>query len=282
MSKSLVTLLIYYVVLVVLGLLSLFSQGISWIQLLGIGVAVYFVVCISLQMPYLWILGLMDTFANMILGWQLNRVQPSVRLPPLLITMTSYLSLAMAVILLFLWTSSRKQFTAKVRFQYRVFSIVFGSVIILSSAALNIQLAAQRKPNNHMIPRCEAAQLHSRIEVHLADYNQNSPWKKVDGISIDAQPVLGKTDIVSVALIENGIGAPTTILELSESGSQKLSQSTASNIGKFLAILVDGQIINTPLISGPTLAREIPIDGEIRKFSDGRQLFNALCGKSDK
>jgi preprotein translocase subunit SecD len=111
-----------------------------------------------------------------------------------------------------------------------------GSALATSNAdfgAIEIRLVAE-KPDNEG-PRLTLKGTHRLVEV--------SPV-----------PLLAASDFVGAGEVQWIEGKPTFDVQLTGAGAEKLAKASTENVGKTLALIVDGKLLGTPKILDPIVA----------------------------
>ncbi|MFE0017807.1 hypothetical protein ACFWXH_23400 [Mesorhizobium sp. NPDC059054] len=70
-------------------------------------------------------------------------------------------------------------------------------------------------------------------------------------VEVESQTLLGPSDFVAVGDVEWVEGKPGFNVRLTPEGMKKCEQVTTDNVGRTLAIIVDGKIVMTPKILDP-------------------------------
>lgn len=98
------------------------------------------------------------------------------------------------------------------------------------------------------------------IEIRLVSQaSTGGPALVVEGsgqtLEVESQPLLGPSDFVSVGQVEWVEGKPGFNVALSPAGAEKYEKISTENVGRMLAIIVDGRILMTPKILDPVRAQ---------------------------
>lgn len=98
------------------------------------------------------------------------------------------------------------------------------------------------------------------IEIRLvAEQPGTGPVLAVEGgdrvVEVGPDTLLGPGDFVSVGKVEWTEGKPGFDVALSEAGAGKYERISTENVGRTLAIIVDGKILMTPKILDPVRAK---------------------------
>ncbi|MGO7543268.1 hypothetical protein ACC680_32435 [Rhizobium ruizarguesonis] len=125
----------------------------------------------------------------------------------------------------------------------RAFGIIIMPIVFLA-AAVPLQATSGFKP----------------IEIRLvAQEPRGGPAVVVDGgektLEVEPEVLLGPSDFVSVGEVEWTEGKPGFNVELTPAGAEKYEKVSTANVGRILAIIVDGQIVMTPKILDPVRAQ---------------------------
>lgn len=98
------------------------------------------------------------------------------------------------------------------------------------------------------------------IEIRLvAQEPGGGPALVVEGgdrtLEVEPETLLGPSDFVSVGEVEWTEGKPGFNVALTPAGAGKYEQVSTENVGRTLAIIVDGKILMTPRILDPVRAQ---------------------------
>ncbi len=74
-------------------------------------------------------------------------------------------------------------------------------------------------------------------------------------LAVEPEALLGPSDFASVGAVGWTEGKPGFNVALTPAGASKLERVTAGNVGRTLAIIVDGRILMTPKILDPVRAQ---------------------------
>lgn len=74
-------------------------------------------------------------------------------------------------------------------------------------------------------------------------------------LEVEPETLLGPSDFVSVGEVEWTEGKPGFNVALTPAGAEKYEQVSTENVGRTLAILVDGKVLMTPKILDPVRAQ---------------------------
>jgi hypothetical protein len=114
-----------------------------------------------------------------------------------------------------------------------------------------------------------------RFEVRLAEAG---PGLELDAaivhdsgerIYLHRQAVLTNGDIASAEPVQDASGSFSVVVSLTRDGAAKLAQTTRQNLGRRLAILVDGQVVLAPTVRSPIRASAV-ISGSYTKAEADR------------
>jgi|GEM_PF-6909027 Preprotein translocase subunit SecD len=98
------------------------------------------------------------------------------------------------------------------------------------------------------------------IEIRLVPQKPSGgPMLVVEGrgqtLEVEHKTLLGPSDFGSVGQLEWVEGKPGFNVALTPAGAQKYQKISAENVGRMLAIIVDGKIVMTPKILDPVRAQ---------------------------
>lgn len=98
------------------------------------------------------------------------------------------------------------------------------------------------------------------IEIRLvARQPGGGPTALVEGsgktLEVEPQTLLGPADFVSVGEVKWTEGKPGFEVALTAAGAEKYSEVSTANVGRTLAIMVDGKILMAPKILDPVRAQ---------------------------
>ena len=97
-----------------------------------------------------------------------------------------------------------------------------------------------------------------RLEVHLADAQPvagSIVAEVADSgriIYIDPKTIVDNDDIAQAWVTEDGANQFGVSVQLFEDGAQRMRQATAANLGRLIAVLIDGQVVMAPIIRSAT------------------------------
>lgn len=106
------------------------------------------------------------------------------------------------------------------------------------------------------------------IQFHLTDeFPKSDTMKmKIKGteniVYLYIDSVLDQTDIESASVRRGDKGMYDLIIFFTITGSKKFSDITATNIGRRLGLVVDGELLSAPVITGRIPGREVVIAGK--------------------
>lgn len=86
------------------------------------------------------------------------------------------------------------------------------------------------------------------------DYNNPNPTTPADATDPTSQvyhTVMTGAELTDAGVITDQLGRPAIGFELNSEGAQIFADYTSNNVGKYLAIVLDNQIISAPVISTP-------------------------------
>ncbi|WP_316189597.1 SecDF P1 head subdomain-containing protein [Bradyrhizobium sp. SZCCHNS1054] len=106
----------------------------------------------------------------------------------------------------------------------------------------------------------QAASGFGPIEIRLvAQEPRGGPTAVVAGddrkLEVEPETLLGPSDFVSVSQVEWVEGKPGFNVVLTPAGAEKYERISTENVGRTLAIIVDGKILMTPKILDPVRAQ---------------------------
>jgi len=100
--------------------------------------------------------------------------------------------------------------------------------------------------------------------VIQTDYNNPNPTTPADATDPTAQiyhTVMTGAELSNAGVITDQLGRPAIGFELNSEGAQIFADYTQNNVGKYLAIVLDNQIISAPVISTPITEGKGEISG---------------------
>lgn len=109
------------------------------------------------------------------------------------------------------------------------------------------------------------------------DLNQNlqNPTTGEDTESAPApivyQTIMTGADLRDATVITDQLGQPAISFDLSPEGAEIFADFTTANVGRYLAIVLDGQVISTPVISSPITTGSGVIEGSFT-FEEANSL----------
>ncbi len=80
-------------------------------------------------------------------------------------------------------------------------------------------------------------------------------------VSFSKQPFIGNNDIKGVEVTDTA-----TVVKLTQEGDKKLLSYTRANVGKRLALMINGKIVSAPVIRVPGFGDQIVIFGSREKL----------------
>ena len=122
------------------------------------------------------------------------------------------------------------------------------------------------------------------LEFHLAANAPTDNWTKHavpdadEPVFVAPKPVLTGRDIEKVSFFKDQTGRPAVGFTLTDEGSAKMWKATSQNIGKRLAILLDGKVVSAPIISSG-IKKEGVISGKFDN-EDLLRFFTAIVLRS--
>lgn len=120
------------------------------------------------------------------------------------------------------------------------------------------QVVQTAKPNPPAEPTIE-------LRFHLADESPSDEFNTPislnhQNVHMDPEPVITQNDIANAeAMTGNGRRAAVAV-EFTEDAAQHLVNVTGGNIGRFLVIMIDGEVVSIPRIAS-TIERRAHITG---------------------
>lgn len=100
---------------------------------------------------------------------------------------------------------------------------------------------------------------------------------------LQPKAVLSTPDIASAAARADPVSAsPVVELTLTPAGRDRLARATTDNVGRTLAVLVDGALITAPIIREPILGGRVQISGLMTaaEATDLARLLGAVADRS--
>ena len=109
--------------------------------------------------------------------------------------------------------------------------------------------------------------------VHVAMYGSPAHGGDNQSIPDNATLVVDQSDMESIYLDKDRLGAPYYRFEFTPEGRKKFERYTTDNVGNFVMIGFEGRIINWMPIKEPVLGSEGIIEGQFRKDHAERYLW---------
>ena len=122
------------------------------------------------------------------------------------------------------------------------------------------------------------------LEFRLAANAPTDNWTKHavpdadEAVFVAPKPVLTGRDIEKVSFFKDETGRPAVGFTLTDKGSAKMWKATSQNIGKRLAILLDGKVVSAPIITSG-IKKEAVISGKFDN-EDLLRFFTAIVLRS--
>lgn len=126
------------------------------------------------------------------------------------------------------------------------------------------------------ITTSQAASQFDTIEIRLVaqETGGGGPAAVVEGsdrmLEVEPETLLGPSDFVSVGEVEWTEGKPGFNVTLTAAGAEKYERVSTENVGRTLAIIVDGKILMTPRILDPVQAQGFLLT--LNSESEAREL----------
>ena len=124
------------------------------------------------------------------------------------------------------------------------------------------------------------------IEIRLvAKAHGGGPSVVVEGtdksLEVESEPLMGPTDFASVGQLQWVEGKPGFNVALTPAGVDNFEKLSAANVGRTLAIIVDGKIVTAPKILDPLHAQGflLTFDTEADAKALGPELRQAIEAK---
>lgn len=115
----------------------------------------------------------------------------------------------------------------------------------------------------------------AKLAIHLAEARPTEGCREAADSStrrkiyLHTQSVVTEKDVTKVNATEIGNGLPAISVTLTKEGGEKMAKVTEGNLGKMLAILVDGKVLCAPVIRSK-LADRVVITGKFTKAETER------------
>jgi preprotein translocase subunit SecD len=120
------------------------------------------------------------------------------------------------------------------------------------------------------------------VEFYIAESSAAAGLKqaKVEGrnddlVYLHETPVLTREDIAEAHVIMDKNNQPAIDIAFTKAGQAKIGKATQENIGKRLAIVVNGKVISAPRV-GSTIAEHAQISGVFSK-AEAEKLAQTMC-----
>ncbi len=118
------------------------------------------------------------------------------------------------------------------------------------------------------------------LEFRLAEDTETPGWEQMTEpgsekpIFVSPKASLNGTHVEKVSFYKDGRGNPSIGLTLTDDGAKLMEATTSRNLGKKLAIVLDGEVVSAPTVRS-TVAKEVQITGRFGK-EDLLKLFRAV------
>jgi preprotein translocase subunit SecD len=90
--------------------------------------------------------------------------------------------------------------------------------------------------------------------------------RREEGLVISETPVVTGSELADAeATVDPGTLQPAILLQFDAAGTQKLTRFTQENMGRALAIVLDGRVVSAPLIREPILGGHAQISGTLTR-----------------
>ncbi len=118
------------------------------------------------------------------------------------------------------------------------------------------------------------------LEFRLADDNETTGWQKMEvcgtekSVFVSTKVSLNGGHIEKVSFYKDANGNSSVGLTLTEDGAKAMEETTAKNLKKKLAIVLNGKVVSAPTIQS-TITKEVEINGRFDK-DDLLSFFHAI------
>jgi hypothetical protein len=113
------------------------------------------------------------------------------------------------------------------------------------------------------------------MTLGVLDYSQHPPRPEV--LNVQRTVLLDQTAVKSAVAAWPSMGQPQIFIRLTDDGAKQLAEATRANIGKGLAIFIDGKLHSAPRITSEINGGEVVITGFSKQ---GAQDFAARLNGS--
>jgi preprotein translocase subunit SecD len=104
--------------------------------------------------------------------------------------------------------------------------------------------------------------------------------RREEGLVISETPVVTGSELADAeATVDPGTLQPAILLRFDAAGTQKLARFTQENMGRALAVVLDGRVVSAPLIREPILGGHAQISGTLTKV-DAEEIAGRLRAKN--
>ncbi len=100
-------------------------------------------------------------------------------------------------------------------------------------------------------------------------------WGQSDTFYVHTDVLISEED-VDEASVTTQNGFPAVALSFTEAGAVKFEQVTGANVGRHLAMIVDGRLLSAPLIRDTIHAGKAILTGEMSE-EEAHRIAEALC-----
>lgn len=149
-------------------------------------------------------------------------------------------------------------------------------VLLLPLSACWLNPPTEKLPSEAGRPRI-SVQFFLVLETVGADIVERKVESTGEVLLLEKKPDLTERDIAWARMeTVRGTGRPSVLIHLTPLGRDKLDMLTRQNIGKRLAIVVDGRILSTPLIRGTISDGRASIQG-FKSAAEAQRVADALA-----
>jgi len=155
---------------------------------------------------------------------------------------------------------------------------MFGRLSTVLFACIACAMSGCAAPHDFTAPG------HARIEFRFAEDSpqEGTTPARLAGsdtvIHLHGNVEFSNRDLAGAKAIEDNVGHPALALIFTSEASKKLADVTAKNIGKKLAIVLDGDVLSAPILQGVIDGGEAIVTGDFTA-EDVRKYVYGLHGR---
>jgi len=111
---------------------------------------------------------------------------------------------------------------------------------------------------------------------------ERSEWEGAD-LWLEPEPVISNPDFASLSAYTRP-GSLRLRIDLSDEAGERFGEVTGGNIGRRLAMLIDGRVVSAPVIRdrlGPRAIADIPLDASVPLLQEEAERLAAAINEAD-